>query len=518
MRREGVAFMALQLKISIKDIEYPKWRTLIVSEETTFEEFHFYLQTAFAWSDSHLHLFFGQGVSIVPEAGDLLDGRDALNEKKAVLADFLKNSGDQMMYVYDLGEDWQHEIILEQKVKLPMNLPLPFCFAAEGNAVLEEEFINEYALEPMTEEELVMYINEQLSVFYADSFFAGMDEEVNESEPDEAEWNELFDAADQLKNKKPWLELYDDQLIAIWSEEINDYAYCSIMGNAGESYGVTCFLGSTGLLSFLDIIDSDPFEDNPALIFNQYSVTVDFNNREDLDREEYDLIKQLGRKYRGKYQWPSFVSMIPDQLPWIINQEECLLLTDILLKLNAFLSSTENLSEKVPSLGENVLAVQENGELTLLSMNELVEKALQNPVLKLDISELEWQRIKKKVQSVNGDEVELAFIQMNEPVQKTPESRPFIPYILVLIDRETEAVLQYDLIESVYHTEGVQQAIYQLFDKIEVLPKAVYMYDDFFAINAEPLFARLSIPLIKTEELEGVEQFVEMMMSEEGPF
>ncbi len=68
---------------------------------------------------------------------------------------------------------------------------------------------------------------------------------------------------------------------------------------------------------------------------------------------------------------------------------------------------------------------------------------------------------------------------MNEPVQNTPESRPFIPYILVLIDRGTEEVLHYDLIESVYDTEGVQQAIYQLLDKIKVLPKAVYMFDDF---------------------------------------
>lgn len=39
-----------------------------------------------------------------------------------------------------------------------------------------------------------------------------------------------------------------------------------------------------------------------------------------------------------------------------------------------------------------------------------------------------------------------------------------------------------------------------------------------FAVNGEPLFDRLSIPLIKIEELEDVEQFVEMMVSEEGPF
>ncbi|WP_040980961.1 plasmid pRiA4b ORF-3 family protein [Oceanobacillus jeddahense] len=507
--------MVFQVKISIKDIERPIWRTLIVSEETTFEDLHIYLQIAFTWPDTASHLFLQGDVRIGSEIEDLFEGKETLDEEEVTLAEFLKNIGDRMTYIN--GEDdswWHHEIILEQKAELPMDLPLPFCFSAEGNSLKDKEFDMEYNLESMTNEELVEYINEQFSEFYDDSFFDASEE----TEPDEEEWNELFDAADQVKNKKPWLELYDDQLIAIWSNELHDYAYCSIMGNAGESYGVTCFLGSRGLLSFFDIMDADPYEDNPALLFNQYSVTVDFNNREDLDEEEYDLIKNLGRKYRGKYQWPSFVSMVPDQLPWTINQEECLILTGILLKLDAFLSNTENLSEKVPSFGGNMLAINENEELILLSIEELIDEALQEPVLELDISEIEWKRMRKKVQPVNGKEVELALIQMGEPVQNTPDSRPFLPYILILVERETGAVLHYDLAESVYYAEGVQQAIYQLFDKLEVLPKTIYMIDDFFAVNAEPLFDKISIPLVKTDELEGVEQFVEMMMSEDGPF
>lgn len=507
--------MALQVKISIKNIEQPVWRTLIVSEETTFEDFHFYLKTAFAWPDTASHLFLQGDDRIGLEAEDLFKGESAFAEEEVTLVEFLKNIGDRMTYINGADDSrWYHEIMLEQKADLPMDLPLPFCFSAEGNTIQDEEFVIEYNLKPMTNEELVEYINEQFSEFYDDWFF----EASEEIEPDEEEWNELFDAADQVKNKKPWLELYDDQLIAIWSEAINDYAYCSIMGNARESYGATCFLGSKGLLSFFDIMDSDPYEDNPALLFNQYSVTVDFNNRDDLDEEEYDLIKRLGRKYRGKYQWPSFVSMVPDQLPWRINQEECLILTDILLKLDAFLSNTENLSEKVPSFGRNMLAINENEELILLSTDELIEEALQEPVLELDISEIELKRMRKKVQSANGKEVELALIQMGEPVQNTPDSRPFLPYILILVEHGTGAVLHYDLAESVYHAEGVQRAIYQLFDKIEVLPKTIYMIDDFFAVNAKPLFDKISIPLEKTDELEGVEQFVEMMMSEDGPF
>ncbi|WP_179134536.1 plasmid pRiA4b ORF-3 family protein [Oceanobacillus timonensis] len=506
--------MVLQLNIHLKNVESPKQRTLIVSEQSSFEELHLYLQTAFAWSSTHLHLFSQEGTSIVPQAGDLMDQPEAIDEKTVVLTDFLKSPGDQLTYIYDLNMDWQHEVILEQKAELPMDLPLPFCIAAEGSVPLEQGFKEMYSFSD--NEELLEYINHQLSIFYEDWL---LDEDgAEEIEPDEAEWNQLFHAADQVKADKPWLDIRDDQFIAVWSDRINDYVYCSIMGNAEESFGVSGFLGNRGLLSYLDILEKDPFEDDVALFFNQYSLTAHFNNREELSEDEYDLIKSLNRKYRGKHQWPSFVSMVPDTVPWSFNQEECWIFTEVLTKLDAFFSRTKNLSKKVPSFDDGeILALNKQGEQIILSINKQIIKAVQVPALELELSEIEWKRMRKKIDKINGVEMELAFIQAGEPVQRTPESRPFLPYILVLIDRNTGAIVHYDLVDSVYYTKGIQEKIFHLFDKIETLPKTVYMFDDFFAMHGEPLFNQLSLPLVKTEELHGVNQFINMM-EEDGPF
>jgi len=506
--------LVFQLDIRVQNVETTQQRTLIVSEQSTFEELHLYLQTAFAWSGEHLHLFSQNGTSIVPQAGDLLEQPGAVDEKTAVLTDFLKNPGDKLTYIYDLNMDWQHEIVLEHKAELPMDLPLPFCLAAEGDKPLEQGFEDTYSFSD--NEELVEYINHQLSVFYEDWL---LDEEGNEEiGPDESEWSQLFDTADQVKEKQPWLEIQDNQFIAVWSDRIDDYVYCSIMGNAGESYGVSGFLGSRGLLSYLDMLDEEPFEDDLAVLFNQYSLTVNFNNREELNEDEYDLIKSLNRKYRGKNQWPSFISMIPDTVPWSFNQEESLIFKEVLSKLESFLSRTDNLSRIAPSFDSGeILALNKEGEQIILSTIDLIEKIVQDPDLELDLSEIEWKRMKNKIDKINGVEVELSFIQAGEPVQRTPASRPFLPYILVLIDRQTGAVLHYDLVDSIYYTEGVQEKIFQLFEKIEALPQAVYMFDDFFATHAEPLFDKLSLPLVKTEELHGVNQFIQMM-EEDNPF
>ncbi|MFD1066142.1 plasmid pRiA4b ORF-3 family protein [Oceanobacillus locisalsi] len=511
---EGCIFLVLQLNIHVKDVESPKQRTLLVSEQSTFEELHLYLQVAFAWSDTHLHFFSQNGTTIVPQEEDFKHQPKAVNEETAVLSDYLKKSGDQLTYIYDLNMDWQHTITLEHKAELPMDLPLPFCIAAEGEAPLEQTVEQAYSFSD--NEELIESINHQLSVFYEDWLLDGEDHE--ETEPDETEWNQLFDAADRVKADKPWLEIRDDQIIAIWSDRINDYVYCSIMGNAGESYGVSGFLGDRGLLSYLDLLEEDPFEDDLAVLFNQYSLTVNFNDREELNEDEYDLIKSLDRKYRGRLQWPSFVSMIPDTVPWSFNQEECLIFTEVLSKLDTLLSQTESLSNEVPSFDDGeILALNKEGEQTILSKDKQVTQAITFPKLELELSEIEWKREGNKIDKINGAELELAFIQAGEPVQRTPQSRPFLPYILVFIDRNTGTVLQYDLVDSVYYTEGIQKRIFQLFDKIETLPKTVYMFDDFFAMHAEPLFNKLSIPLVKTEELHGVNQFIKMM-NEDGLF
>ena len=48
-----------QFKIQIKGITYPPvWRRVIVPDTYTFEDFHYVIQKAFGWSDTHLFQFF----------------------------------------------------------------------------------------------------------------------------------------------------------------------------------------------------------------------------------------------------------------------------------------------------------------------------------------------------------------------------------------------------------------------------------------------------------------------------
>jgi Plasmid pRiA4b ORF-3-like protein len=83
---------------------------------------HDTLQAVFGWTDSHLHSFEKDGKYWgVPEYDDLID------ESKVQLAKLLMAEGESMIYVYDFGDDWRHEVALEKIIPANDLMKIPIC-------------------------------------------------------------------------------------------------------------------------------------------------------------------------------------------------------------------------------------------------------------------------------------------------------------------------------------------------------------------------------------------------------
>ncbi|MDR3245584.1 MAG: plasmid pRiA4b ORF-3 family protein [Prevotellaceae bacterium] len=112
--------MILQFKIQIEDITKPPvWRKVLVPETFTFHRFHNVIQAAFGWTNSHFYHFsdrgYGSGEIIgIPSDDDWMPVTDS-NTKK--LKDVFSKEGKRYTYIYDLGDDWVHKIILEKIIK-----------------------------------------------------------------------------------------------------------------------------------------------------------------------------------------------------------------------------------------------------------------------------------------------------------------------------------------------------------------------------------------------------------------
>jgi len=115
-RRAGEHATALtyQLKVSLRGARPPIWRRLRVPGRFTLAQLHAVIQAAFGWEDYHLHVFDVDGSRYAPAGADL--GARARDERKVRIAQVAPAVGDRLTYTYDFGDDWEHEIIVEQIV------------------------------------------------------------------------------------------------------------------------------------------------------------------------------------------------------------------------------------------------------------------------------------------------------------------------------------------------------------------------------------------------------------------
>ncbi len=121
---------AVQVRVSIDRIEPQIWRRLEVPAHFNLRELHLVLQAAFGWTNSHLHEFEIGGLSY----GDELaqgerddDDPKVFDEMEVRLRDFTREPGTEFRYVYDMGDNWQHTVRLEDSLELEPSPKVARC-------------------------------------------------------------------------------------------------------------------------------------------------------------------------------------------------------------------------------------------------------------------------------------------------------------------------------------------------------------------------------------------------------
>ncbi len=98
------------LKIQLLDIEPAIWRRFVVPAGITLDRLHDVIQLVMGWTDSHLFEFTinNKRYTEAPESK-----QDGLICGKYRLGNLIKQKGHSFHYCYDFGDNWEHEIVLE---------------------------------------------------------------------------------------------------------------------------------------------------------------------------------------------------------------------------------------------------------------------------------------------------------------------------------------------------------------------------------------------------------------------
>ena len=126
--------LVYQLKVSLRGIKPPIWRRILVTGDTTLDILHGILQTAMGWSDEHLYEFEIHGASYIDPS--LLE--DAIDEKTVYLAQLISHEQEKFLYLYDIGDCWKHDILVEKILPIEEGTQYPVCIDGKRTCPLED--------------------------------------------------------------------------------------------------------------------------------------------------------------------------------------------------------------------------------------------------------------------------------------------------------------------------------------------------------------------------------------------
>ncbi|MBU9723539.1 MULTISPECIES: plasmid pRiA4b ORF-3 family protein [Bacillaceae] len=472
--------MVYELKVTLKDVGVPVWRKIQVDSHTSFYDLHLILQTCFDWLDSHLHHFDvrktnGKKVENVliepPDDGEddfgFFGSVESFDEQEETVEKWLKQVNDKVIYTYDFGDNWEHEIVLLKKVSKEVQVEYPRCIGAKNLAPEEdsrgEVIMGQVDLEYPNAKALIKEINLDLKEIDFDQ------DSAQTSEPDY--WKELLLKSKEFHKLSPWRIMTDDMIFAIEDPVSEELLFCSVMGQAGEMFGLAVYIGEEGYRSLLRTTQG---ENTMSLIVQMRSITLNFEDREELEKEEYTLIKTYDVPFRGRKSWPSYRSYQPGFYPWLMDNEEArLMLLAVEQAIEVFKEIEAGM--RLPDfLDEDVVCAkvpyEKNGGIAFDNEFILLENYGNEAShsVELAVSELEVKRAAKLKKVEASIEFVVEYIDM--PLQEEEGQRPIFPLLALAVDHQAGLIIHQSVIPEKRTPEVVQGELLKFFQSIGGIP------------------------------------------------
>ncbi|PTQ88792.1 plasmid pRiA4b ORF-3 family protein [Nitrosomonas ureae] len=114
-----------QLKITLKGMRPPIWRRILMASTTKLDDVHLIFQIVMGWTNSHMHEFIqGRDRYVEPDEEFSSDAKD---EAQYRLDQLLEKEKEKLIYIYDFGDGWEHEVVLEKILPFKTSADLPIC-------------------------------------------------------------------------------------------------------------------------------------------------------------------------------------------------------------------------------------------------------------------------------------------------------------------------------------------------------------------------------------------------------
>jgi len=322
-----------------------------------------------------------------------------------------------------------------------------------------------------------------------------------------ASWMALYDAALNFKKIEPWKWMYDDELFGVQDPVSGEIGYCCILGNLEEVFALNVYLGAEGLFGHRIMQcyrDGDPKDD---LVLVQKCLMASFEDRGRLVKEDLDIIKALGFKFRGKNAWPMFQNYQPGYFPWFLTNDDIPFLTTAL---------EQALEVVLRCRDDKSLITTDRDDLFFVRMPEIENNTVvwrdsyQQPAhFSIAIpddghfDEVGLQRLLKNIKKRSGT-WEFDLFHYPEPI-RDGEERPCFPYTYLVMDHKSGLALDMEIISLAGYVKKARDRIISLVERTKSFPEQIQVRNGRAFDILKPIVDKLGVKLSKVVKLPHLE-------------
>lgn len=327
-----------------------------------------------------------------------------------------------------------------------------------------------------------------------------------ELSPSIQEWQELYNAAIKFQKIECWDWMYDTDIFGVQNPVNREIGYCCVLGNLGKVFGLVVYLGIEGLGGYLKLQSGEVAPEDYDSLHTNKCITASFDNREYLQKQDLEVIKNLGLKFKGDNAWPLFRSYEPGYYPWYITSAEAKFLTLSLQQAmeiaQQFKSNPKILTS--PTKDYYLTRMFDEKDTTWKShwIKPVSIKKIQEEDTVIDYTRLD--RIKQTSTCKNGI-WEIDFFYLPGPIREKG-NRPYYPYVFLWVDHHTGFVFNFHITPHSTYKKDIPEQFLSAIEKNKVLPEEIMTKKEESFEMFKPLTDRLGIKLKRVGQLAALEE------------
>jgi len=126
------AASVFQMRITLQHTDPPIWRVFKVSSDARLSHLHDVIQAVMGWEDCHLHEFViaKQRFGPAGDADGYIEDTGQADEDECLIRDVIGRS-TRFHYVYDFGDNWNHDVKVEKALVPEEGVTYPVCTAGQ---------------------------------------------------------------------------------------------------------------------------------------------------------------------------------------------------------------------------------------------------------------------------------------------------------------------------------------------------------------------------------------------------